>query len=112
LALSSGVIWLSIQAQSILPVSHQLVLHVDDLLEPGPKQIIRLRRLALPGWSHPALRCAQRITARAGREYSQKRNRKILPPHSPEPCDFKTALNGDFDPRSNVQAIFTGDHLR
>src|SRR5215831_9414106 len=46
---------------------HQLVLHIDDLVQPGSKQIIRLRRLALLG-SHPALRCAQRITSRAGGE--------------------------------------------
>jgi hypothetical protein len=44
-------------------------------------------------------------------EYSQKRNRKIPPPHGPEPCDFKTALNGDFDSRSSGYAIFTGDNL-
>jgi hypothetical protein len=44
-------------------------------------------------------------------EYSQKRNRKIPPPHGPEPCDFKTALNGDFDSRSSGYAIFTGDFL-
>jgi hypothetical protein len=44
-------------------------------------------------------------------EYSQKRNRKIPPPHGPEPCDFKTALNGDFDSRSSGYAIFTGDCL-
>jgi hypothetical protein len=42
-------------------------------------------------------------------EYSQKRNRKIPPPHGPEPCDFKTALNGDFDSRSSGYPIFTGD---
>ena len=45
-------------------------------------------------------------------EYSQKRNRKIPPPHGPEPCDFKTALNGDFDSRSSGYAIFTGDYFR
>jgi hypothetical protein len=44
-------------------------------------------------------------------EYSQKRNRKIPPPHGLEPCDFKTALNGDFDSRSRGDAIFTGDTL-
>jgi hypothetical protein len=68
------------------------VLLVDDLLEPGPEQIIRLRRLALPG-SHLALpmRAAK---SRAGlAENRQERNRKIRLPHSPEPCDFKTALN-------------------
>jgi hypothetical protein len=43
-------------------------------------------------------------------EYSQKRNRKIPPPHGPEPCHFKTALNGDFDSRSSGYAIFTGDY--
>src|SRR5262249_33841299 len=74
---------------------HQLVLHVDDLLEPGPEQIIRLRRLALLG-SHPEPSDA-RSESRAGpAETRQKRNRKIRPPHGPEPCDFKTALNGDF----------------
>ena len=43
-------------------------------------------------------------------EYSQKRNRKIPPPHGPEP-HFKTALNGDFDARSSAYVSFTGDEL-
>src|SRR5262245_28713432 len=74
---------------------HQLVLHVDDLLEPGPEQIIRLRRLALLG-SHPEPSDARSESRDRLAENRQKRNRKIRPPHGPEPCDFKTALNGDF----------------
>src|SRR5262245_24616910 len=34
---------------------HQLMFHVDDLIEPGPEQIVRLRPLALLG-SHSNLR--------------------------------------------------------
>src|SRR5262245_63464586 len=74
---------------------HQLVLHVDDLLEPGPEQIIRLRRLALLG-SHPEPSDA-RSESRAGpAENRQKRNRKIRPTHGPETCDFKTDHTADF----------------
>src|SRR5215510_8846790 len=36
---------------------HQLVLHVEDLVEPGPEQITLSCRRALPG-SHATLRCA------------------------------------------------------
>src|SRR5262245_24486081 len=89
---------------------HQLVLHVDDLLEPGPEQIIRLRRLALLG-SHPEPSDARSESRARLAENRQKRNRKIRPPHGPEPCDFKTALNGDFDSCSNGYAIFTGDYV-
>src|SRR5258705_4269760 len=35
---------------------HQRVLHVDDLIEPGPEQIARIRRLMLLR-PHRALRC-------------------------------------------------------
>jgi len=42
-------------------------------------------------------------------EYSQKRNRKIPPPHGAKSCDLKTALNGDCDSRSSGYPIFTGD---
>src|SRR5262245_61406947 len=37
--------------------AHQLMLGVDDLIEPGPEQIVRLRRLALLG-SHSNFRSA------------------------------------------------------
>src|SRR5262249_58079866 len=64
-----------------------------------------------------ASRCLGRIQpsdarseSRAGlAENCQKRNRKIHPPHGPEPCDFKTAFNDDFDSRSSCYTIFTGD---
>jgi hypothetical protein len=38
----------------------QLVLQIDDLIEPRPEQIVRTRRLVLL-WPHRALRCGKRI---------------------------------------------------
>src|SRR5450631_3351991 len=46
---------------------HQLVLHVDDLVEPGPEQIAFSRRLVLLR-PHRVLRCGNRITLRNPRE--------------------------------------------
>jgi hypothetical protein len=46
---------------------HQLVLHVDDLLEPGAKQIIFPRRLRFLR-SHRPLRCDHRIMPSDSRE--------------------------------------------
>ena len=42
---------------------HQLMLHVDDLIEPGPEQIARIRRLMLLR-PHRPLRCGNGITVR------------------------------------------------
>ena len=42
---------------------HQLILHVDDLIQPGPEQIARIRRLMLLR-PHRALRCGNGITVR------------------------------------------------
>jgi hypothetical protein len=49
---------------------HQLVFHVDDLIESGPEQIAFARRLRLL-WSHRSLRCDHTITTDDSRE-SQK----------------------------------------
>jgi hypothetical protein len=49
---------------------HQLVLHVDDLIEPGAEQIAFAGRLPLLR-SHRSLRCHHGITSRDSRE-SQK----------------------------------------
>ena len=46
---------------------HQLVLHVDDLIEPGPEQIALSRRLVLLR-PHPSLRGGNRITRCRPRE--------------------------------------------
>src|SRR5476651_2737002 len=46
---------------------HQLMLHIDDLVEPGPEQIAFPRRLVLLR-PHRVLRCGHRITARSPRE--------------------------------------------
>jgi hypothetical protein len=46
---------------------YQLVLHVDDLVEPGPEQIAFSRRRVLLR-SHRVLRCGNRITLRKPRE--------------------------------------------
>lgn len=46
-SLSSGTISLSIQFQSTLLELNQLVLHIDDLIQPSPEQIASSRRRAL-----------------------------------------------------------------
>jgi hypothetical protein len=50
---------------------HQLVLHVDDLLEPGPEQIAWSRRLVLLR-PHRHLRCSQGIMVRGPRKYKNE----------------------------------------
>src|SRR5262245_157089 len=54
---------------------HQLVLHVDDLLEPRSEQIARSRRLMLLR-PHRSLQCSHRITPADSRK-SSKRNCKL-----------------------------------
>ena len=46
----------------------QLMAHVDDLIQPGPEQIIRARRLPLPRSHHSPPRCVQGITDRPSGE--------------------------------------------
>ena len=67
---------------------HQLVLHVDDLVEPGPEQIAFPRRLVLLR-PHRVLRCGNRITARRP-EGIPKRNRKVLRPSDRQTLQSKT----------------------
>jgi hypothetical protein len=43
------------------------MLHVDDLIEPGPEQIARIRRLMLLR-PHRAFRCGNGITVRPRKE--------------------------------------------
>ena len=43
------------------------------------------------------------------REYHQKPNRKIPPPHGVESCDSKTASSAEIDSRSTPYGFFTGD---
>src|ERR1700694_573897 len=77
---------------------HQLVLHVDDLIEPRPEQIVRTRRLVLLR-SHRALRCNQRIMLRQKGE-SRKRYCKIPAPPTAKPCNLKLACAPKIDSRS------------
>src|SRR5512143_2198360 len=61
---------------------HKLVLHVDDLVEPGPEQIAFLRRLVLLR-PHRVLRCGTRITACWPRESQSEiaRFQTLRPPN-------------------------------
>src|SRR5215469_9397998 len=68
---------------------HQLVLHVDDLLEPRSEQIARSCRLMLLR-PHRSLRCSHRITSTDSRK-SLKRNCKLSSVQILKPCDLKTA---------------------
>jgi hypothetical protein len=68
----------------------QLVLEVDDLLQPRPEQIAFTRRLWLL-WSHRAPRCRQGIMLRRPRE-SQKRLCKVPLSQPAKPCDSKTRI--------------------
>src|SRR5271155_233470 len=77
---------------------NQLVLHVDDLVQPRPEQIVRSRRLVLLR-PHRPLRCRQRIMLPASRE-SRKRNRKVLTPKTSKPCNLETPLSPNRDSRS------------
>jgi len=79
---------------------NQLVLQIDDLVEPRPEQIVRTRRLVLL-WPHRALRCGKRIMLRPLRE-SRKRNCKVPMPKTPKPCNLQIALRPNPDSRSGA----------
>src|SRR5262245_15188869 len=57
LSLYSGAISSSIRPVDLAGKLHQLVVQIDDLVEPGPEQIALSCRRALLG-SHATLRCA------------------------------------------------------
>src|SRR6476469_6770170 len=69
---------------------HQLVLHVDDLLETRSEQIARSRRLMLLR-PHRSLRCSHRITPADSRK-SSKRNCKLAGAQILKPCNLALGL--------------------
>src|SRR5262252_6296517 len=88
---------------------HQLVIQIDDLVEPGPEQIaLSCCRALLGSHCHPPLRRESRMDSQENR---QKRNRKIPPPHDVASCDSKSASSAKTDSRSTPYEFFTGDYL-
>src|SRR5262249_41467598 len=88
---------------------HQLVLDVDDLVEPGPEQIaLSCCRALLGSHCHPPLRSESRMHSQENR---QKRNRKIPPPHGAASCDSKSPSRTETDSRSTPYEFFAGDRL-
>jgi hypothetical protein len=68
---------------------HQLVLHVDILIQPRAEQITQSRRLVLLR-PHDSLRCGDGITAADSRE-SLKRNCKLPRLQTSKACNLKSA---------------------
>src|SRR5215831_17988462 len=88
---------------------HQLVIQIDDLVEPGPEQIaLSCCRALLGSHCHPPLRSESRMDSQENR---QKRNRKIPPPHDVASCDSKSASSAKTDSRSTPYEFFTGDSI-
>ena len=88
---------------------HQLVLHVDDLVEPRPEQIVFTRRLVLLR-PHRPLRCADRITASQAKGI-RKRNCKVPSPQAAKPCNLKSTHKRKIDSRSGTYGLFTDDFI-
>src|SRR5262249_7423016 len=82
---------------------HQLVIQIDDLVEPGPEQIaLSCCRALLGSHCHPPLRSESRMDSQENR---QKRNRKIPPPHGAVSCDSKSAFSAETDSRSTPHGV-------
>src|SRR5262245_9403520 len=67
---------------------HQLVLHVDDLVQPRAEQITRPCRLVLLR-PHRLLRCSNRIMLADSRE-SRKLNCRVPGSQTTKPCNLKS----------------------
>src|SRR6516164_140951 len=88
---------------------HQLVFHVDDLLEPRSEQIARSHRLMLLR-PHCSLQCSHRITPADSRK-SSKRNCKLSDAQILNPCNLKTTGNAKSDSYSRAYKLFTANYL-
>ena len=79
----------------------QLVLGVDDLIEPGSEQIARSRRLTLlrPHRSPHPMRLKNHASPLEGIPFAES-NRKVPSLPTPKPCNLKPALAPDTDSRS------------
>src|SRR6476646_4338355 len=88
---------------------HQLVVHVDDLLEPRSEQIARSRRLMLLR-PHRSLRCTHRITPADSRK-SSKRNCKLAGAQILKPCNLKTIGDAKSDSCSRAYKLFTANQI-
>src|SRR4051812_17791614 len=76
----------------------QLVLQIDDLVEPRPEQIVRTRRLVLLR-PHRSLRYGQGIMLRSLRE-SRNPICRVPMPKASKPCNLKSTFKPDHDSRS------------
>src|SRR5262249_17557595 len=88
---------------------HQLVLHVDDLLEPRSEQIARSRRLMLLR-PHRSLRCSHRITP-ADSTKSSKRNCKLSTAQILKPCDLKPTGDSKSCSQTMAYKLFTANSV-
>jgi hypothetical protein len=88
---------------------NQLVLHADDLVEPGTKQIAFLCHLRLPG-SHRLLRYDHRIMPRDSRE-SQASNCKLPKPRTSKACNRQTTSAQKIESPSGTYGFFTDDYF-
>src|SRR5256886_5875320 len=79
---------------------HQLVPHVDDLVQLRAEQITRSCRLVLLR-PHRSLRYGDRITLLDSRE-SRKRNCKLPAPQTLKPCNLKSPKPPESDSRSEA----------
>src|SRR5881398_219343 len=79
---------------------HQLVPHVDDLVQLRAEQITRSCRLVLLR-PHRSLRYGDRITLLDSRE-SRKRNCKLPAPQTLKPCNLKSPKPPENDSRSEA----------
>src|SRR5213078_1485617 len=86
---------------------HQLVPHVDDLVQLRAEQITRSCRLVLLR-PHRSLRDGDRITLLDSRE-SRKRNCKLPAPQTLKPCNLKSPKPPENDSRSEAYKFFTAD---
>src|SRR5437763_837414 len=79
---------------------HQLVPHVDDLVQLRAEQITRSCRLVLLR-PHRSLRYGDRITLLDSRE-SRKQNCKLPAPQTLKPCNLKSPKPPENDSRSEA----------
>src|SRR4051812_1248884 len=84
---------------------NQLVLQVDDLVQPCPEQIVRSRRL-VHLWPHRPLRCTTESWSAA--KGNRKRNCKVRGSQAPNPCNLKCRRIRKTDSRSIAYRLVHG----
>lgn len=86
---------------------NQLVLQVDDLVQPGPEQIVRSRRLALLR-PHRPLRCATEFAAKRNPQNEVARFATLK---LQIPAISNAAVTGKQTPAQSLRGLFTDDYL-